>query len=69
LSPPGELLHQTLQRAVQVARSELGWFKATDDVSLLAAAAAAETISRRHLVVPVADAARILADVMIKLLR
>ena len=70
LSPAGELLHQTLQRAVEAARRELGGFKATDDVSVLAAAAAAETISRRHLtLIPVRDAPRVLADVMIKLLR
>jgi len=70
LSPPGELLHQTLQRTIEVARRELGWFKTTDDVSVLAAAAAVEAISRRHLtLIPLRDAPQVLADVMIKLLR
>lgn len=70
LSPPGELLYQTLQRVVDVARREMGWFKTTDDVSVLAAAAAGEAISRRHLTVaPVREAPRLLAEVMIKLLR
>ena len=70
LSAPGELLHQTLQRTVEIARRDLGWFKATDDVSVLAAAAAAETIGRRHLgVAPIREAPRLLADVLAKLLR
>jgi AcrR family transcriptional regulator len=70
LSPPGELLYQTLQRVVEVARREVGWFKTTDDVSVLAAAAAGEAISRRHLTVaPLREAPRLLAEVMIKLLR
>jgi AcrR family transcriptional regulator len=70
LSAPGELLYQTLQRVVEVARSEVGWFKTTDDVSVLAAAAAGEAISRRHLTVaPLREAPRLLAEVMIKLLR
>jgi AcrR family transcriptional regulator len=70
LSPAGELLHQILTRSIQTARQELGGFKATDDVSVLAAAAAAEAISRRHLTgAPLREAPRVLAEVMIKLLR
>jgi AcrR family transcriptional regulator len=70
LTPPGELLYQTLQRVVEVGRREIGWFKATDDVSVLAAAAAGEAISRRHLTLaPLREAPRLLAEVMMKLLR
>jgi AcrR family transcriptional regulator len=70
LSPAGELMHQTLQRSVRAARSEVGWFQATDDVSLLAAPAAAQAISRRHLTLGrIREAPRVLADVIIKLLR
>lgn len=70
LSPAGELFHKTLQRCVQAARAEdVGWFKTTDDISVLAAAAAVESISRRHLTTPVREAPRVLADVIVKLLR
>ena len=70
LSPAGELLHQTLQRCVQAARSEGAGFKASDDVSVLAAAAAVEVLSRHHLGMgPMREAPRVLADVIIKLLR
>jgi AcrR family transcriptional regulator len=70
LSAPGELLYRTLQRVVEGARLDMGWFKTTDDVGVLAAAAAGEAISRRHLsVTPLREAPRVLAEVMIKLLR
>lgn len=70
LSTGGELLHRTLQRAVTAARGEGAGFRAADDVSVLAAAAAVEAISRRHVsVAPVRDAPRVLADMIIKLLR
>jgi AcrR family transcriptional regulator len=70
LSPAGELLHQILTRSIQAARQELGGSKTSDDISVLAAAAAAEAISRRHLTLtPIREAPRVLADVMIKLLR
>lgn len=70
LSPAGRLFQQTLRRVVHVAQGEVAWFKATDDVSLLAAAAAAEALSRRHLnTSPLRDASRVLAELMIKLLR
>jgi AcrR family transcriptional regulator len=70
LSPAGELLHQVLKRCVDAAQAEGFWFKSTDDVSVLAAAAAAEVIGRRHLgVTPIRDAPRVLADVIVKLLR
>lgn len=69
LSPAGELFHQTLQRCVQVARNEAGWFRASDEVSVLAAAAAIETLSRHHLVQQVREAPRVFADLVIKLLR
>jgi AcrR family transcriptional regulator len=70
LSPAGELLHQTLKRCVDAAQAEGFWFKSTDDISVLAAAAAAEVIGRRHLgTAPIRDAPRVLADVIVKLLR
>jgi len=71
LSPAGKLLHQLLERCVHVARHEgVGWFTAADEVSLLAAAAAVEALSRRHLAGnPIRDAPRALADLIAKLLR
>ncbi len=70
LSPAGELLHETLRRCVDTTRSEGGWFKETDKISVLAASAAAETITRHHLLLgPVREAPRVLSDVIIKLLR
>lgn len=70
LSPAGELLHRTLKRCVEAAQADGFWFKSTDDVSVLAAAAAAEAIGRRHLsFAPVPDAPRVLADAIVKLLR
>lgn len=69
LSPAGTLFHQTLQRCVRATRSELGWFKATDELSVLAAAAAVETISRQQLAQRAHAAPRVLADMIIKLLR
>lgn len=69
-SPAGQLLHRALEQCVDAARSEGFWFKSTDDVSVLAAAAAAEAIARRHLsTLPVRDAARVLSDVIVKVLR
>jgi AcrR family transcriptional regulator len=70
LSPAGELLHQTLKRCVDAAQAEGFWFTSTDDISVLAAAAAAEVIGRRHMGgPPIRDAPRVLADVIVKLLR
>lgn len=71
LSPAGKLLHQVLERCVEAARQGgMGWFTAADEVSLLAAAAAVEAISRRHLAGrPLQDAPRTLADLIAKLLR
>ena len=69
LSAAGDLLHQTLKRWVDAAQADGFWFKSTDDISVLAAAAAAEAIGRRHLSVPIRDAPRVLADVIVKLLR
>jgi len=71
LSPAGKLLHQMLERCARSARLEgAGWFAGADDVSLLAAAAAVEALTRRHLDGrPIRDAARTLADVLAKLLR
>jgi AcrR family transcriptional regulator len=71
LSPAGRLLHRVLERLTQAARLDgVGWFGAADDVSLLAAAAAVEALSRRHLGgKPLRDAQRTLAELMTKLLR
>lgn len=71
LSPAGKLLQRVLERGVQAARQDgLPWFGAADDVSLLAAAAAAEAVSRRHLAGhPIRDAQRVLAELIAKLLR
>lgn len=71
LSPAGKLLHQVLERCVQAARHDgVGGFTAADDVSLLAAAAAVEALTRRHLAgSSLRDAPRTLADLLAKLLR
>lgn len=69
LSLAGELLHHALQRSVATARAEGFWFKSTDEISVLAAAAAAEAIGRRHLASPVRNVAPLLAEVIVKLLR
>jgi AcrR family transcriptional regulator len=69
LSSAGKLFHQTLQRCVHAARTDLGWFETTDEVSVLAAAAAVEAVSRHHLAQQVHDAPRTLAELIIKLLR
>lgn len=70
LSPAGDLFHQTLKRCVDAAQAEGFWFKSTDEISVLAAAAAAEVIGRRHLSgAPIVDAPRVLADIIVKLLR
>jgi AcrR family transcriptional regulator len=71
LSPASTLLHHALERCVQAARHDgMGWFNAADDVSLLAAAAAVEALSRRHLAGrPLSDAPRTLSELITKLLR
>lgn len=71
LSRAGTLLHRSLERCVQAARADgLGWFNAADDVSLLAAAAAIEALSRRQLTGrPIRDAQRVLVELITKLLR
>jgi AcrR family transcriptional regulator len=71
LSPAGKLLNQVLQRCVQAARLDgIGSFNAGDEVSLLAAAAAVEAVSRRHLMGPaLRDATRTLAELISKLMR
>lgn len=71
LSPAGKLMHRGLERVVHAARSDgAAWFNAADEVSLLAAAAAVEVLSRRHLAgPPLRDAARTLGETVMKLLR
>jgi len=71
LSSAGQLLHRTLQKSAAAAREGgLGWMSAADEPSLLAATAAVEVVSRRHLAGPaLPDVQRALADVMMKLLR
>lgn len=71
LSHAGKLLHQNLDRCVRAARADgLGWFNSADDVSLLAATAAVEVLSRRQLSGrPIRDAQRVLVELITKLLR
>lgn len=70
LSPAGKLLHQILGRCVRAARLDnIPWFNSADDASQLAAAAAVETVSRRHLTEPLRDPQRIVAELITKLLR
>jgi AcrR family transcriptional regulator len=70
VSPAGELLKRALERCLEAARAEAGWASATDDLNLLAATAAVEAISLRHLSERiVVDAARVLAELIVKLLR
>ena len=64
------MLERTLRRCVELGQREAGWFKTADEVSVLAAAAALEAISRRHLTgARVEDLPKVLADVIVKLLR
>jgi AcrR family transcriptional regulator len=71
LSPASKLLHRVLEQCVAAARQDgLASFAAADDVSLLAAVAAAEALSRRHLAGhPIADVQRTLGELIAKLLR
>lgn len=69
LSPAGDALHRALTRCVEGARADSAWFKTADDISVLAAVAAGETLGRRHLSSAIADAPRVLAELIIKLLR
>lgn len=71
LSPASKLLHRSLERCVHAARADgMGWFNAADDVSLLAATAAIEALSRRQLTGrPIRDAQRVLVELITKLLR
>ena len=71
LSPAAKLLHQALERCVQAARQDsMVGFNSADDVSLLAAAAGVEAVTRRHLTGrPVRDVQRTLSELVNKLLR
>ena len=71
LSPAADALLVMLRRIAQAAKSDgAGTLAASDDVSLLAAAAAVEAISRHHLkVAPLRDGARVISDTITKLLR
>jgi AcrR family transcriptional regulator len=71
LSPAGQLLLRALERCVQAAAQDgMAWFKAADELSLLAAAAAIEALSRRHLTGrPLQDPQRALAELITKVLR
>lgn len=71
LSPAGMVLHRALSRSAAAARAlGVGWLSAADDSSLLAAAAAVEVVSRKHLGgAEVPEAHRVLTDIVAKLLR
>jgi AcrR family transcriptional regulator len=70
-SPPGKLLLHALERTALTAReSGVSWLGATDDLRLLAATAAVEALSRRHLAGhPLRDGARVLTELVVKILR
>lgn len=70
LSSAGRLLLLTLTRLAQLSRSEGAGWSASDDAYVLAAAAAVETLSRRHLgATPKDDAHQIMTDIIWRLLR
>lgn len=69
LSPAGEVLRRALQQVVDAARAEGFWFKSTDELSVLAAAAAGEAIGRRQLRAPLREAPAALSELIVKLLR
>lgn len=71
LSPAGAPLHRALERMADAARADaVGWFRATDAPSLLGAAAAVEALARQHLTgAPIRDVAKVMSDLVIKLLR
>jgi len=70
LTPLGYVLLRLLTNVARAGRSiGPGGFHNVDDLTLLAAAAAVETIARRHLSAPVRDVARIAHDTVVKLLR
>jgi hypothetical protein len=69
LSPLGEVLLRALTRCVELGRHEAGWFKTADDVALLAAVAAIEAVTRRHLATRVDELPKVLSELAVKLLR
>lgn len=71
LSPAAAPLYRALVRVADAARADaVGWFRATDETTLLAAAGALETVARQHLTSgPIRDVPKIMADLAIKLLR
>jgi AcrR family transcriptional regulator len=71
LSPAAAPVHRALEHVIEASRRDaVGWFRATDSSTVLAAAAIAEALARRHLGEgPIRDAPRVLADLLIKVLR
>lgn len=71
LSPAGKVLLGALSKSAAAARAlGVGFLSATDDASLLAAAAAVEAVTRQHLKGPeLPDAPRVITDTLSKLLR
>ena len=70
LSPAAAPLHRALVKVAEASRADaVGWFRATDEVSLLAAAGAVEALARRHTTDPIRDVAKLMAGLVIKLLR
>lgn len=71
LSPAGKLLHGVLERTAHAAQSAgVTVLGARDELSLLAATASVEVLTRRHLQSePLHDAARVVTDLVLKLLR
>lgn len=71
LSAAGKVFHAALSRVAQAARAAgVSMLPADDELSLLAAAATAEVVMRRHLRGPaLRDPARSLTDLVLKILR
>jgi AcrR family transcriptional regulator len=71
LAPATKLLLRFFERTALAAREDgVTWFGAGDDAGLLAAAAAIEALTRRHLLgQPLRDGARSLTDLLVKILR
>lgn len=71
LSSAGKLLHAALERIVESARRDgMSTLSSSDEVSVLAAAAAVEAVTRRHLLgQALPDAPRTLSELVVKLLR
>ena len=69
LSVAGDVLHSALRGLGESARADAGWVNALNETHLLAAAAAGEALSRRHLSQRWPEAPTQLAEVIVRMLR